>query len=54
MNKTRSSLPGGGFDHKAFNRQTLEGRAIVPTAGPNSGKLITRKQHQTATAYVPA
>jgi len=54
VNKCRFSLPGGGFDHKAFNEVTMDGRAIVPTAGPNSGKLLTRKHYQTATAYTPA
>ena len=54
LNKVRFSIPGGGLDHKAFVPSTQEGRAIVPSAGPNAGKLVTRKHYETATAYTPA
>lgn len=54
VNKVRFSLPGGGFDHKAFNQSSYEGRAIVPSAGTSSGKLITNIHEQTPTALTPA
>lgn len=54
VNAVRFSLPGGGFDHKAFNETDISGRAIAPTAGAASGKLMSRIHHQTATALTPA
>lgn len=54
VNAVRFSLPGGSYDHKAFNETEISGTAIVPTAGTASGKLITRVHHQTATAITPA
>lgn len=54
VNAVRFSLPDGGFDHKAFNETSLSGRAIAPTAGAASGKLISRIHHETATALTPA
>jgi hypothetical protein len=54
INAVRFGLPGGGFDHKAFNETDISGRAIAPTAGPASGKLMTNLHHQTATALTPA
>lgn len=54
VNAVRFSLPGGGFDHKAFNETDITGTAIAPTAGAASGKLMTRIHHETATALTPA
>ncbi len=54
VNAVRFGLPGGGFDHKAFNETDITGRAIAPPSGTANGKLITRVHHQTATALTPA
>lgn len=54
VNAVRFSLPGGGFDHKAFNETDIKGTAIAPTAGAPSGKLMSRIHHQTATVLTPA